>query len=48
MPVKRDGVQKISAEEIVPGDILIIEEGGTISADAILLKQTSWRRRRQF
>ncbi len=37
--VRRDGVQKkIAAEGIVPGDILIIEEGDTISADAILFE----------
>ncbi|RGP77472.1 h+-transporting atpase [Fusarium longipes] len=36
--VVRDSVeQEIPARELVPGDILIIEEGGTVAADARLL-----------
>ena len=37
--VLRDGIQKkIPAEKIVPGDILILNEGDSIAADAILIE----------
>jgi len=40
--VIRDGHrQKIASSEIVPGDILVIEEGDTIAADARLLEVTA-------
>jgi Ca2+-transporting ATPase len=40
--VIRDGVQaSIEAAEIVPGDVIIIEEGDTIPADARLLRVTA-------
>ncbi|MFC3932425.1 cation-translocating P-type ATPase [Streptococcus dentapri] len=39
--VVRDGIeQKILAEDLVPGDILLIEEGDKISADARILLST--------
>lgn len=38
--VLRDGKQvKIPAAEIVPGDILILEEGDTINADAVIFEE---------
>jgi P-type Ca2+ transporter type 2C len=40
--VIRDGVrQSIPATEVVPGDILLIEEGDTVPADARLLESTA-------
>ncbi|MGH8572358.1 MAG: cation-transporting P-type ATPase, partial [Gammaproteobacteria bacterium] len=40
--VIRDGVrQSISAAELVPGDIILIEEGDTIPADARVLQSTA-------
>jgi P-type Ca2+ transporter type 2C len=37
--VRRDGsVQEIEAEEIVPGDVLLVDEGAVISADVRLIK----------
>lgn len=40
--VIREGVpQKIAAAELVPGDIILIEEGNTIPADARLLQSTA-------
>lgn len=37
--VIRDGVQKsIAAEQLVPGDIILLEEGNGVPADAIVLK----------
>lgn len=43
--VIRDGErQSVPASELVPGDIILIEEGDTVPADALLL-ETSKRRR---
>ncbi len=40
--VLRDGVEKIvDAEELVPGDIILLESGDFVPADARLLKSTS-------
>ncbi|HWR17908.1 MAG TPA: cation-translocating P-type ATPase [Terriglobales bacterium] len=40
--VVRDGIQReLPATEIVPGDILLVEEGDTIPADARLIKSTA-------
>jgi P-type E1-E2 ATPase len=42
--VLRDGtIQTIPTAEIVPGDILVIEEGDTIAADARVLEATTLR-----
>jgi P-type Ca2+ transporter type 2C len=42
--VRREGVMiKISATDLVPGDILILEEGDNISADARLLREFDLR-----
>lgn len=40
--VIRDGVpQRVAAAELVPGDIILIEEGNTIPADARLIQSTA-------
>jgi len=40
--VIRDGVrQSVAAAELVPGDVLLIEEGDTIAADARLIRSTA-------
>lgn len=42
--VKRDNaVKEISTEEVVPGDIIILEEGSTVPADARLLSKKNLR-----
>ena len=46
--VVRDGApQSIAAAEIVPGDIVLIEEGDTVPADARLLQTVACKRRRR-
>src|SRR5690606_2580943 len=40
--VVRDGVrQDVAAAELVPGDIILVEEGDTVPADARLIQSTS-------
>jgi P-type Ca2+ transporter type 2C len=40
--VVRDGEQRaIAATEIVPGDVLVVEEGDTVSADARVIRSTA-------
>jgi magnesium-transporting ATPase (P-type) len=42
--VRRDGeVQRILAEELVPGDVILLEEGDRISADARLIDENELR-----
>ncbi len=42
--VRRDGeVQRIMAEELVPGDVILLEEGDRISADARLVDENELR-----
>ena len=42
--IKRDGaVHVISAEDLVPGDIVLLEEGASIPADGRLVESTSMR-----
>jgi len=40
--LKRDGeIQTIDAKNLVPGDIIILEEGNKIAADAVLIENTT-------